>query len=240
MINILLVCLGLALGLVLAVVIALSAGQANLLPAVQAIGSVATALGATIAFNVYRSTVKRHRADDSRKASDTYKDEALSVLEKAYETFTQQSDTPPVNDRLLWLSTARMIVRFQKLREKVTELDHTAVVDENEEHIRLKFYILLGRNVENFSREYFCPNGDQYGAINIARKSIAVIFGFARWREGMQDPLDSIDDIDLFARRALPIDQRGAREYLEDFDDYWAKIEERRAALDASSLNHNR
>jgi hypothetical protein len=56
----------------------------------------------------------------------------------------------------------------------------------------------------------------------------------------MQDPLNSIDDIDLFARRALPIDQLGAREYLEDFNDYWAKIEERRAALDASSLNHNR
>jgi hypothetical protein len=239
-INILLVCLGLALGLALAVVIVLFAGEVKLLPAVQTIGSIATALSATVAFTVYLSTVKRHRTDDARKASDTYKDEALSVLEKAYATFTQQSDTPPVNDRLLWLSTARMIVRFQKLREKVTELDHTAVIDENEEHIRLKFYTLLGRNSQNFSREYFCPDGNRYDAINIERRSIAVIFGFARWREGMQDPLNSIDDIDLFARRALPIDQLGAREYLEDFNDYWAKIEERRAALDASSLNHNR
>ena len=161
--------------------------------------------------------------------------EALSVLEKAYQTFTHKGTDPPANSRLLWISTARMIVRFQNLRERVSEADHVAVLDENEEYVRIKFYSLLDSNRKNFTREYFCPGSDQYDGINIQRKSMAVIFGFSRWRENMVDPLDSIDDVEVFARGALPIDQFGAETYLEDFPDYWGKVQERRTALEAAT-----
>ncbi|OHC71050.1 MAG: hypothetical protein A2045_06245 [Rhodocyclales bacterium GWA2_65_20] len=226
--NVLLVVLGLALGLALAVAVLLTVGEAKLLPAIQTIGSIATAFAAIVAFAVYLSTVRRHQQEDSRKASAIYMGEALSVLEKAYETLIQQGDNPPANSRLLWLSTARMIVRFQKLREKVTDPDHTKVVDENEENIRLKFSILLRRNSANFTREYFCAGNNQYDGDNIHRKSMAVIFGFSRWREDIPDPLDPIDDIELFASGALPIDQFGAKSYLEDFPEYWAKVQTRK------------
>lgn len=232
--NVLLVVLGLALGLALGVAVLLTAGEAQLLPTIQTIGSIATAFAATIAFAVYLSTVRRHQKEDSRKASETYMREALSVLEKAYETLTQQGDNPPANNRLLWLSSARMIVRFQKLREQVTESDHAKVVDENEEYVRLKFSILLRRNTANFTREYFCAGNNQYDGANIHRKSMALIFGFARWKKDIPDPLDAIDDIELFASGALPIDQFGAESYLEDFPEYWAKVQARKAALNAS------
>ncbi|MDO8273274.1 MAG: hypothetical protein Q7U82_15375 [Gammaproteobacteria bacterium] len=229
--NILLVVLGLGLGLGLAVFIVLQAGEVTLLPALQTVGSVATAFSATIAFGLYMTTLKRHQKDDSRKSSETYMREVLSVLEKAYETLVQQGDSPPANDRLLWLSAARMIVRFQKLREKVTEADHLAVIDENEENVRLKFYTLLSRNAGNFTRQYFSPESNQCSGVNINRKSMAVIFAFSRWKDDMPDPLSTIDDIELYARGALPIDQNGAEEYLEGFTGYWQKVQEKKEEI---------
>lgn len=229
--NILLVVIGIAIGLGLAVTIVVTVGEARLLPTIQTIGSIATAFAAIVAFIVYQATVRRHQKDDRRKASETYLREALSVLEKAYDTFTQRGDDPPENDRLLWLSTARMIVRFQKLRERVVEPDHAAVIDENEEYTRMKFSSLLNQNSKKFSREYFCPGGEQYDGINIHRKSMAVIFAFSRWRENIPDPLEAVDDVELFARGALPIDQFGAEAYLEDFPEYWEKVQERKIAL---------
>jgi hypothetical protein len=231
---ILFVCFGFACGLSLAVILQARLGTVQFLPAIQTIGSVATAFGATIAFVVYLTTVLRHRRDDQREESETYMQEALALLDKAYETFTRLGEDPPANDRLLWLSTARMIVRFQKLRKSVVDEDHRAVVEESEEYFRLKFYTLLNQNGSNFTSDYFRGGAThRYAAENIARRSIAIIFQFSRWKAGATDPLDSIDDVELFAKGALPIDQTGAEEYLEGFADYWQKVQDRKRALDA-------
>ena len=231
--NVLLVTLGLFLGLALAVFIVLQAGEADFFPALQTMGSIATAFSATIAFGLYMSTLKRHQKDDLRKQSETYMREALSVLEKSYETLVQQGDNPPANDRLLWLSTARMIVRFQNLRKKVTEKDYLAVIDENEENVRLKFHTLLNRNAGSFTYQYFCPEGRQYSGVNVNRNSMAVIFAFSRWKEDMADPLALVDDVDLYARGALPINQTGAKEFLEHYTDYWQKVQDRKEQINA-------
>jgi hypothetical protein len=217
----------------LAVFVVLTGGEVKLLSAIQTLGSIAIAFSATVAFGVYLSTVRRHQREDARKVSETCLREALSVLEAAYDTFVRLGDAPPANDRLLWLSTARMIVRFQKLREKVTEPDHIAVVNENEENARLRFYVLFEENRENFTREYFCVGGDQNSGENIHPKSMGVIFSFSRWRADIPDPLQDIDDIELFARGALPIDQHGAKAYLEDFNEYWGRVQERRKSIDS-------
>lgn len=76
----------------------------------------------------------------------------------------------------------------------------------------------------------------RYDGANIHRKSMALIFGFARWKEDIPDPLDAIDDIELFDSGALPIDQFGAESYLEDFPEYWAKVQARKT-LNASKEN---
>lgn len=232
--NVLLVTLGIVLGFAASIGIVLTAGEAALLPSIQTIGSTAVAFSATVAFGVYLSNIRRHQQEDARKASETYLKESLSLLDKSYEIFVSEGASPPANDRLLWLSTARMIVRFQKMRQRILEADHIAVADENEEHTRLKFYTVLGRNKDNFNQEYFCPTGDRYSGDNIHRKSLAVVFSFARWREGMPDPLDEVDDIDLFARGALPIDQYGAEMYLESFVEYWQKVQEKKAQVNGN------
>lgn len=233
--NVLLVTLGIALGFATSVIIVLTAGEAQLFPSIQMIGTIAVAFSATIAFGVYLSNVQRHQQEDARKASETYLAESLSLLNKAYEIFVREGADPPKNDRLLWLTTARMIVRFKKMRQRISEADHIAVADENEEHTRFKFYATLERNKVNFNYSYFCPTGKHCSGDNVHRKSLAVVFEFARWKEGMPDPLDEVDDIELFARGALPIDQHGAKSYLEGYTDYWHKVQERKAQIEAPS-----
>ncbi|MCC7312416.1 MAG: hypothetical protein IT510_14350 [Sulfuritalea sp.] len=229
--NVLLVTLGIALGFATSVGVVLGVGEVALLPAIQTIGSTAVAFSAIVAFCVYLSNIRRHRQEDKRKASETFLKESTSLLDRAYEIFVQDGMDPPANDRLLWLSTARMIVRFQKMRKRISEADHIAVVDENEEYARGRFSSLLRQNQDNFSREYFCSSSDLYCADNVSRKALVVVFGFARWREDIPDPLSEVDDIELLARGALPIDQYGAESYLEGYEDYWRKVQERKAQI---------
>lgn len=230
--NVLLVTLGIAFGFLISLVIVLTVGEALLLPTIQTIGSTAVAFSATIAFGVYLSNIQRHRQEDIRKASETYLKESLSLLDKTYDIFVQEGTDPPASDRLLWLTTARMIVRFQKMRQQIIEVDHIAIVNENEENTRFKFYMILGRNKANFSQQYFCPSGVQHGDANVHRKSLAVVFGFSRWKEDMLDPLDEVNDIELFARGALPIDQHGVEDYLEGYVEYWKKVQERKVQIE--------
>lgn len=233
--NVLLVALGIALGFATSVVIVLTAGEAQLLPSIQTIGSTAVAFSAIVAFCVYLANIRRHQQVDARESSETYLNESLSLLSKAYEIFVREGTDPPANDRLLWLTTARMIIRFQKMRQRIVEADHIAVVDENEEYTRFKFYTILERNKDNFSQQYFCPSGNHYSGDNVHRKSLAVIYGFACWKKDMPDPLDGVNDIELFARGNLPIYQYGTKEYLESYVDYWQKVQERKAQIEANN-----
>jgi hypothetical protein len=199
------------------------------LAAVQAAGSIAVAFSAITAYRLYRANLERHAQEDRRATSEKFLDESVTLLSRSYETFTRLGETPPKNDRLLWLSTARMIIRFQRMREKITESDHQAIADEHEEYVRLKFYTVLEGSKDQLTLDYFLPDGDRYSAESIARASVAVIFDFSGWREGMEDPMSTVDDKELFAKGAVPIDFLGVESFLSQYQDYWEKIQQRKA-----------
>lgn len=203
----------------------------------QAIGSLAIAGSAIVAFFLYRLNINRHREEDSYKASNTFLAESIKNLERAFEIFTDKGVNidPPRNDRLIWLTTARMLLRFNKLRSRITKSEHVDIVDEHEEYWRLQFYKLLDENKLNFTKTYFNPSGKPHSGECIARNSMAVIFSFARWKEGTKDPMEEVDDKLLFAKGAIPIDQFGALEFLEDYDKYWAEVEELKKKLENDS-----
>tara|TARA_B100000959_G_scaffold136406_1_gene143357 strand:+ start:3110 stop:3844 length:735 start_codon:yes stop_codon:yes gene_type:complete len=194
----------------------------------QAIGSLAIAYSAIVAFFLYRLNLNRHKDEDAYKSSNTFLKEATNNLERAFEIFTDNGKniTPPRNDRLLWLTTARMILRFNKLRSRITKTEHIDIVDEHEEYWRFQFYKLLDENKSNFTKTYFNPSGKPHSGDCIARNSMAVIFSFVRWKEGAKDPMKEVDDKLLFAKGAIPIDQFGAIEFLEDYKKYWGEVEE--------------
>src|SRR5262245_40623852 len=90
-------------------------GAVKLADKLTAYGGLLTGLSALAAFLLYWATVRRHRQEDSQKASKAYLDETVRGMERAYETFIRLGANPPKNDRLLWLSTARMLIRSQRL-----------------------------------------------------------------------------------------------------------------------------
>lgn len=180
------------------------------------IAGIFTLLGAVITATANWLNSQKQRADEKRKqASREFLDESIKLLERAYEIFTLFGDAPPRNDRLLWLSTARMIVRFQRMKSRITEPEHCSIADEHEEYWRLLFYTLLQKNKDSFTLEYFIPSNDVDKVDVIPRKPIKIITGFSEWKGGMPDPLDLMDDKKLFPqkRQIVPI----ARPY--DFDE---------------------
>ncbi len=200
--------------------------QSNL-SVIQAFGSLAVGASAIVAFTVYRSNVNRQKDEDIRKVSQKYLDESKLLLERAYAIFTQSgvATDPPPSDRLLWLSTARMLIRYNKMKSLITQNEHISIADEHEEYWRLQFYSLLGQNKDNFTTTYFMPSGDPYEGDAVSRNSIAVIFSFSRWRKDQDDPMDEIDDKELFANGAVSIDFYGVEEYIRQYESYWEEVQ---------------
>ena len=191
---------------------------------IQALGSIAIASSAIVAILLYRATIKRHSTEDNLKSSEAFLKEAKQLLEKTYSVFTDKetNTNTPRNDRLLWLTTARMIARYERIKTKITAEAHLEIIEEHEEYWRFHFYKILDQNSSNFDLNYLQPDGDKYSGNSIARKSIAVIFYFAKWNG--PDPLDDFDDQKLFASKILPIDQHEILRYLEQYKSYWAEV----------------
>ena len=209
----------------------------NNLATFQAIGSLAIACSAIVAFFIYRDNTNRHIKDDKYRASEIFLNESIKVLERSFEMFTDNREnvSPPRNDRLLWLTTARMMLRFKILRSNVSEKEHVEICDEHEEYWRFQFYNLLAANKDNFTKEYYNPNGAIHSGGCIARNSMAVIFDFSRWNEEVSDPMDEVNDKELFAKGAIPITQFGAVEFLEENEKYWGEVQKIKAALENDS-----
>lgn len=87
----------------------------------------------------------------------------------------------------MWLTAARFIIRFRRLKEKITEQDHIDVINEHEEFWRNKYATLLAKNKENINLAYLMPSGKPYDAEVVHRDSIGIVFYFARWPEDNDD-----------------------------------------------------
>lgn len=194
--------------------------QSNI-SSIQALGSLAIASSAIVAYFLYRATTRRHAAEDKFKASEAFLSEAKLLLEKTYSLFTDNGENTetPRSDRLLWLTTARMITRYRDIKEKITAAAHIEIIDEHEEYWRFHFYKILDENSANFDEKYL---GTINSGTNVDRQSIAIIFDFAKWNG--PDPLDKIDDKRLFASKVLHIDQHGILRYLEQYEKYWGEV----------------
>jgi hypothetical protein len=118
------------------------------------------------------------------------------------------------------------------MREKISDPGHRVVADGREEHVRLQFYTILRGSRDALTVQYFTPNGPYDGSA-IDRRSVAVIFDFAKWPTDMADPLSQVDDKEIFARGAVPIDFLEVESYLEQYQPYWDQVQDLK-----NRLNH--
>ena len=210
-------------------------GESEALRVIQALGSLAVACSAVVAYRLYVANTKRHAHEDARGHSATFLEESKQILERAYEIFSGSGELAPANDRLIWLSIARMLLRYQALKVRVTEPDHKEIIEENEEYQRLRFYVLLDQSRDELDQEYFMGQEDHpLDCAEIDDRSIAVIFDFSRWPDDQPDPVDDVDDIELFAQGAVPITYLGVEVHLSRRQEHWESIQARKREIRAA------
>ena len=187
----------------------------------NAISSISVALGAMLAFYTYKS-------NSQDKESDEFLKEYKNLLERSYDIFTEAGDYPVSNDRLLWLTVARILIRADHLKSKIRSKTYLFIANEYEEYFSFKYHALLDDNEEYFKKSYFCPDGEIYSPSSIAPNSIAIIFHFSNWKAD-SDPIDRIDSINLIAEPpgVIPLKFSGIYEYLQSMSGYWNKIEKK-------------
>jgi len=207
-------------------------GESETFRVLQVIGSLAIACSAVVAYRLYVANTNRHKQEDARNHSGAFLEEAKQILDRAYEIFSGSGRLAPANDRLIWLSIARMLLRYQALKVHITEPDHKQIMEENEEFQRLRFYVLLDRCRDELDREYFLgPEDHPRAGEEIDDCSIAVIFNFTRWPDDRPDPIDDVDDVELFAQGAVPITYHGIEAHLSRRQEHWEAIQARRQEL---------
>jgi hypothetical protein len=125
----------------------------------------------TIAFLNYFSNQKTKRDEEITKQS-------ILALERAYEILTDngKNTAPPWADRLNWLTTARMLARYEKLKGRLKTDLYKTICKEQEEYWRHRFYLLI-KDWKLYPLSYFeeKPSGE----LGIEPESAVTIFGFS-------------------------------------------------------------
>lgn len=171
-----------------------------------------------------------------RKSNITKRDSEISscavrALERAYNALTNgKVNIPPEANRLNWLTAARLIENYKKLKSTIKLEEYKTVCEESEEHWRHQFYLIL--NMHNISSiDYYKgikpPNSSNREYLE--PRSLIVIYNFALWRKDKKDPIDSVDLVKILEEKNIFDGNYGLRYYLlEELPKRGYEIEEDR------------
>lgn len=175
----------------------------SIFPVMNEIYQLGIFLAIAIGFLNYLSNQKTKKDEEITK-------EAVLALERAYEILTEREThiNPPLKDRYNWLTTARMLVRYEKLKKRLRSNLYKTICEEQEEYWRHKFYLVV-KEPTLYPISYFEQSGDK---TQIQPQSALVIFGFAGWKEGRIDPLNKFNSEYYFA--SLSPEHRDLIKYL--------------------------
>lgn len=185
---------------------------------ISALGSLAL----IFALLTYLFNIKKFNSEGEDKKSDKYLNEAMKALDRAFTIFTDSNinTSPPRPDRLNWLTTARMIESYKKLKLNVTSMEHRYVLQEHEEYWRHKFYLALGSD-EMLTPAYFAkPRKEMYcdsDFANLDLTSLAVIYNFTEWKSDHEDPLNSVDAAKMLSYGTILSRHHGLMTYVKLF-----------------------
>lgn len=126
-----------------------------------------------------------------RHLSEDYYKEAKEQLSKAYENLHHFKDGVLDNDRLRWLTTARMLSVSIMLSKKIMMSSHKIMYREEKQFWRMKFVDL----VTDFPSEFYAESpkhlimhsSDERAPI--AESSLVEIYDFMKWPDDYVDPL---------------------------------------------------
>jgi hypothetical protein len=134
-----------------------------------------------------------------RVASEEYLENATDLLSKSYEILDTTKDERgvPKNNRINWLTAARLIRTSESIAELLTEESHKRIWQEKKEYWRGRLRDLIYPNRDGFPQTYFAEkpelmigwsNDDQEP---LSEKSLVVLYRFIQWQ--IKDPLSNED-----------------------------------------------
>ncbi|PMO47177.1 hypothetical protein BCT11_04590 [Vibrio sp. 10N.222.52.B12] len=148
-------------------------------------------LGAISALYIWAANVVRLRSDDILK-------EVGNMYKRSYDTLSgSKNNELPQNDRMLWLTSARLLLSAQDLSLNLTEPSHKKIHKEIEAFWQWKFYLLISSEKNNFPENYFSEGVSHYIAYSkgksapIAVPSLIVLYKFFQWKDDGIDRLDN-------------------------------------------------
>lgn len=168
-----------------------------------------------VALNYWMARNKA-KADSELAKDKEICSQAILSMERAFQALSGGNGvtTPPEANRLNWLTASRQILRFKKLKDKITSELYRIVCSEHEEHWRHQFYLLLEHNIF-LSPSYF--QGQDHGPAsseNIDPTSALVILNFKQWDPQQEDPLDEVDKNEIINDGRTLNGQHGFRRYM--------------------------
>lgn len=177
-----------------------------------------SAIGSAITAAITASSIRRTRQDQESKQM---LDQAILSMERAYEALATNArpDSPPVADRTAWLSAARLLSQYQAIKKLVSSKPHKLVLEEQEEHWRHRFYLILRPLSGARGAGYYrisSASGNAEGSIE--PMSAVVVHTFAKWPEEKVDSLAILQPQSLDPNANCLKGNIGLRQYLDEND----------------------
>ncbi len=165
-------------------------------------------------------TIKQQRdtAQREKEAADneSYFKHAVSSLERAFAALNLDDATQPAHDRLAWLSCARLLLAASSASRNITSSSSglKQLYEGETEHWRHQFYLLLQpMSLQGVGRDLNYFAADSSGA-PIDERSIRVIYDFAHWPEGHEDPIDQVPRYTEEELNGMRLSMRGIRDHV--------------------------
>lgn len=178
---------------------------------------ILTLIGLIIAWLTYRRNQNIHN-------DKMLLEQAILSLERAYDVLTdkKQSINPPNNNRLNWLTSARFILRYKKLKSSLKVDVYKTICEQQEEYWRHQFF-LLTQDEKKYNIDYFSQN-QQIGFDHVNwlnPKSLVVIFSFSKWNPKNPDPLDEINPSKYLDNDLLPKNHQDLKTYIDNYNELY-------------------
>jgi hypothetical protein len=177
--------------------------------------SALTFFSLIIAFLAFKSSKKKQREDSASSHDKEILSQCIRSLEWSYDSLSiDQITFIPAATRLNWLTSARHIMRYYKLRDSLKTETYKLICEEYEEYWRHKFYKLF-QNECFMSGNYFTDNTKPEWPENIEVRSAMVLSMFSQWNTEVVDLIDELDEDSLIEKSAYQGNMgRGIESYM--------------------------
>jgi hypothetical protein len=190
-----------------------------ILEVIRTLISVLTLVSIIIAYLALKTNKAKIEEDRNITKDKEIYQQAIHSLKWSYEVLTlQMENLVPQPNRLNWLTAARHIQRYYKLKALIKTDTYKLLNEEIEEYWRHSFYQLLDNQTMD-NKSYFMAKDDQQWPENIEITSAMIISEFSQWDESIEDPINTADKDKLIEKGAFNgFFGRGLKSYTENLN----------------------